>query len=437
MIPIFALALFQTSAVRVVACDAPVQSRKRGVCANHLAAADFRALAPGVSWWYTWFQKPVDTPPTGTSMEFVPMVWGDRQVDLDNLSAYLAAGHRPRAVFAVNEPNLKGQAFISPETTAKVVKRTKAIADRFGIPTVGPHMALGSATDDSVTAYDPIEGKTTTYSFMVPFAKAVFHYAGEGATAGTGLHTYGNGGELRWAVGTMAKEFNRPVWLTEFNFWKAGSDREELEYMVQSVDFLERSPDVAGYAWFKERVDGQPRLGLLGAAPGALTPLGRAYVAMPVHDADLYYRLPGRLAAARYRTMAGAEIHAAPEEGTEMVAERSGATLDYNLQADATGAYPVRLRVSGPGGRIALTKRGVEIAGVDVPPGDGARTVSLALRLNAGPQTIGMTLGSKGQRVEWIEFAPSAAHAELPENARSQRLVRRTPQRLTKDSPKL
>src|ERR1017187_331663 len=41
--------------VQIVNCDAPVQSRKRGIAVNsNMSAADFQALAPGVSWFYDW-----------------------------------------------------------------------------------------------------------------------------------------------------------------------------------------------------------------------------------------------------------------------------------------------------------------------------------------------------------------------------------------------
>jgi len=39
---------------RIVNCDAPVQSRKHGIGVNTMSAADFQALAPGVSWFYDW-----------------------------------------------------------------------------------------------------------------------------------------------------------------------------------------------------------------------------------------------------------------------------------------------------------------------------------------------------------------------------------------------
>ncbi len=38
----------------IVPCDQPAKSRKRGVCNNQADAKDFLALAPGISWYYTW-----------------------------------------------------------------------------------------------------------------------------------------------------------------------------------------------------------------------------------------------------------------------------------------------------------------------------------------------------------------------------------------------
>jgi hypothetical protein len=113
--------------IRVVPCDAPVRSYKRGVCANELHPEDFKAFAPGVSWWYNWYFKPGQTPPPGVTLDFVPMVWGDRPEDIEGLAAYLETGVTPRQVMILNEPNLKGQAFISPERTAEVYKQAKAI----------------------------------------------------------------------------------------------------------------------------------------------------------------------------------------------------------------------------------------------------------------------------------------------------------------------
>ena len=404
MIPLLAFApLRPADEIRVVACDAPVQSRKRGVCANRLAEPDFVALAPGVSWYYDWHFTTRDVPPPGVAMEFLPMAWGDRPEDLAGLDAYLA-DHRPRRVLALNEPNLKGQAFLSPQRSAAFLDRVKAIADRHGVPVVGPQMAIGSAKDDSVTAVDPIDKRSTTYTFMVPFLKAVFAF---GATTipAVGLHTYGNLGETRWALETMRKEFGRPIWVTEYSH--APNAKEGLAYLMQATDLFERSPDVEGYAWFKERSSGSDAaISLLQATPGRLTALGEAYVAMPVHDDDLYYRIPGRLQAERYAAMAGAEIFPTTDEDglAQMTAQKPDATLEYHLQVDSAGLYTLRFRVAGPVGRLAILEGGGVVGGVDVPPGGGWRTVSTTLRLPSGPQTLRIDLGAKSQAVNWIEF---------------------------------
>ena len=42
--------------------------------------------------------------------------------------------------------------------------------------------------------------------------------------------------------------------------------------------------------------------------PGKLSPLGEAYVHMPVHDADVYYRIPGQLPAQNYTEFTDMDI---------------------------------------------------------------------------------------------------------------------------------
>src|SRR5438093_7023297 len=158
--PLIAASLFASESsqptIRVVNCDANVQNLKRGVCANKLEAADFKALSPSVSWYYSWFFEETSRPPADGKIEFLPMVWGADEKRLEGLRRYLAGGHRPRAVLALNEPNLKDQAFIPPESAAAFYTKIKAVADQYRIPTIGPHMALGSPTEASIKAIDPI-----------------------------------------------------------------------------------------------------------------------------------------------------------------------------------------------------------------------------------------------------------------------------------------
>jgi len=143
---------------QIVNCDAPVQSRKRGIAVNsNMSAADFQALAPGVSWFYDWGINNW-TVPSGVAMSYIPMVWSAYSGYQSAISNYLAAGNRPWRVFAINEPNLFGQAFITPAATATAFLQVKAICDPYNIPVIAPHMATGTAASQSITAYDPIQG---------------------------------------------------------------------------------------------------------------------------------------------------------------------------------------------------------------------------------------------------------------------------------------
>lgn len=392
-------------AIRVVAADAVVQSQKRGVCANQLSAEDIRALAPGVSWWYSWHYKTDDLTPAGVKFEFVPMAWGDRPEDLAGLEAYLKAGNRPRFVLAINEPNLKGQAFIPPEQTANFYKKVKGIADKYNIPVQGPQMALGSATGDSITAMDPIEKKQVTYTFMVPFMKAFDHYMGNVKWNSVGVHSYGDIYEMRWAVGEMHKQFNKPVYMTEYAQWNAANDEAELLYLVQSTDFLERTDFVDGYCWFKERVDANKKISLLDGS-GQLTTIGKAYVSLPVHDADLYYRMPGRLAAGRYVQMNAAEIYPTTdgEGGFDMASTGRDGWIAYNVQVDTAGEYVLKIRVRGGGGAIEVMQGGKSIASAK-PTQKDWQTIETKVSLKAGPQQLRLNYGSNNRYFHWLELA--------------------------------
>jgi hypothetical protein len=254
------------------------------VCAQNLSPADFKALAPGVSWWYNWHFEPDAVPPAG-GPEFVPMLWGDAAGSWDGLERSLKTGRRPRIILGLNEPNLKSQSNLDPAVAAKAWKRLKALADSRGIPLVGPQVAIGSAPNDSVNGWEPGWKRMETYTYMIPYLDAFFGRLGSGYAPALAVHSYGNAGELKWAVGELAKRYGGPVWVTEFNEYKAADEDAQITYMKQAVDFMEKSPDVAGYAWFMARIPGMPLYSLLEREPGRLTRLGEVYVSLPAHAA--------------------------------------------------------------------------------------------------------------------------------------------------------
>ncbi len=402
-------------AIRVVDCDQAVQSRKRGVAANKLGAADFRALSKGVSWWYNWHFETKDAPPKDAPMEFLPMVWGADAERLAGLKRYLAAGHKPRAVLALNEPNLRDQAFVTPQVAAGAYAKVKNVADRYKIPVSGPQMSIGSAAKDSIVALDPIENKEVTYTYMVPYVKAFLRFADDAKTdvGPIGIHPYENNpGGLKALTEIAHREFKRPVWVTEYANFDASQDMNAIRtFLIQTTDFLERTDYVQGYAFFKERALDNPKISLLAKEPGALSPLGEAYVNLPVHDTDVYYRVPGRLQAEKYVRLFDMEIYPTPnaETGfTQMTAQKPNAYLDYNIFVAKAGKYTLGFRVAGNAGKYTVSKNGRTVASLDAAPGAGEyATATVTATLPAGAQTLRVVCENAGQTVNWIGFTAS------------------------------
>src|SRR5208282_5360566 len=400
--------------IQIVNCNAQVQSRKRGIAVNTMSAADFEAVAPGVSWYYNWGATPL-TLPGDVTMDFIPMAWNGSSGFQTSISSYLAAGNRPWRVFALNEPNLLGQAFMTPSNSAVTFDQVKAICDPYNIPVIAPHMAIGSATASSITAYDPLMGSNYVYTTQWPFLSAFLYYCGSTAPAGVSSHSYGGYGEITWLLSTMHADYpTQTVWLTEFNT-SASSDAAALANLIPSVDYCERYPWVEGYSWFMSRISGDPYNSLLSSS-GVLTPAGQAYVQMPVHDPNLYYRIPGRLQAERYVTLN--QMNIAPTTDTnglaDMISTAAGGSLDYNIEVDSAGIYPLNFRVAGATGYINVYNGGTLLGTAHITQ-TGWSTVSTTVSLAAGTQTLHVVLSSNAQRVNWMDFLATNGTPSIPD----------------------
>ena len=389
---------------QIVNCDAPVQSRKRGIAVNSLSDLDFRALAPGVSWYYNWGATPL-AKPADVVMDFLPMAWNGNVSYQTSISNYLAAGNRPWRVLALNEPNLLGQAFMTPSNSAVAFKRVQTICDPYNIPVIAPHMAIGSAANQSITAYDPIMGSNYVYTFQEPFLNAFLYYCGSTKPAGLSSHSYNGYGEITWLLNLMHTDYpTQKIWMTEFCPWGAPDDATVLATLIPAVDFCERTSWVEGYSWFKERLGGDPYNSLL-SGNGVLTTAGQAYVQMPVHDPSIYYRIPGRLQAERYVTLNQMSI--APTTDTnglaDMKSTAAGGSVDYNIQVDSPGNYPLNFRVAGAIGQIRVYN-GATLLGTANVTQTSWTTVSTTVSLAAGTQTLHVVLTSNAQQLNWMEF---------------------------------
>lgn len=387
---------------------------RRGLCANKLSAEDFKALEPGVGWWYNWYHENKDAV-RGTSVKFIPMIWNEAPDRIAGATSYLRGDKDAPMLFAINEPNLTGQANLSPKDAVESWNKIAALAKARGVPLIGPHMAIGAPTNEIVKGYDPIQKKERNLSYMNDWLDAFFHYVDPATVDGIGLHAYGNIHELKWAVGEMHKKYGKPVWLTEFAWWDARDVAAEAEYMIEALDFLERDPRVAGYAWFKERMGkGPTKLNLLEeGTPGQLTRLGKIYVSFPTHDPAFFHRVPGKIEAEADTTMSGVKPSLTTDPGGkfEVGDIDAGDWMDYQIEVAAAGSHRLDLRLSG--GRaveVRVLCDGREIGRVKSPAVTGAeasawRTVGADVTLPAGRHTLRLEAVVGGLTLNWLELA--------------------------------
>ena len=398
--------------VTIYDASAPVQSAKRGVTVaggTALSAPDFAALSPGASWWYNYGPTPDQTVPADSGMTFVPMIFDGGSSSEASLSSYLAglpAGSRPPVILAVNEPNQTGQANLTPTQAAAVYQQTQAIAAPYGIPVSGPQMPTGGNTGNSTNNWD----STSVYvSDFYTAASAI-----STTVTGIGIHPYDNFSAFTSEVSPgFSDAGGRTLTVSEFDYYDATSVTQQLQYMVQAVDYLENDPNVTSYAWFLARTspDGSsaPFISLLTASSGVLSALGELYVNMPVHSPNVYYRPNGQLQADRYTTATGVSIgltgDTTPGIYCDMTSTTANALLNYDIYVAQAGTFDVGLRDAGVAGNIRLLDGATLLSTVSAP-GGAYNTLSTEIYLPAGYDSLTVQMQNSGQVIDYLNFTP-------------------------------
>lgn len=229
--------------------------QKRGVATNTAPSA---AFFPSVSWWYNWSPQPSGGGDSGVA--FVPMVWGDQDLD-----ATLPVD--ADFVLGFNEPNFLAQSNLTAVEAAARWPMLEAIAG--GRPIVSPAMNFcGPAADCN---------GTNPYQYLKDFFAAcpacrvdyvaVHWYSCDLPSLRDYLEP---GGNLEGF-----EQFGRPIWLTEFSCDGSASVAEQEAYMQLALPYLDDNPHVFRYAWFSA---GPIPNAKLIAADGSPTTLGAAYL---------------------------------------------------------------------------------------------------------------------------------------------------------------
>ncbi len=256
------------------------KSAKRGIAYDLASAADIAAVSPGVSWWYNWASAPNGGVPgiytTQYSMDYYPMLWNG-SFDASAVIAFIRAHPDVHYLLVLNEPNVSGQAYATPQQAAALWPQYEAIASETGVEIVGPQVTWGTMPE---------------YEDPVAWLDA-FYGAYEGANGGRqpridylGFHWYDYG--LDQQLDRLDK-YGKQIWVTEFANWHSQNDGAQVTTlagqeaeMKDMVATCEERSDVFRYAWFTGRVSPDPHFSsLFGNTPGQLSPLGELYLSQP------------------------------------------------------------------------------------------------------------------------------------------------------------
>jgi hypothetical protein len=208
-------------------------------------------------------------------MDFYPMLWGVNY-DATAMEAYLRANPGIKYLLVMNEPNLVGQANLTPQQAANLWPAFETIAAHTGVKIVGPAITWGTMPGYA----DPVVWLDAFYA-----AYQAANNNRDPQIDYIAFHWYDYG--LAQQLDRLAK-YGKPFWVTEFANWHSQNDGAQIDtaakqkaQMTDMVATCESRADVFRYAWFTGRWSNDVHFTSLLGTPGQLTELGQLYLSLP------------------------------------------------------------------------------------------------------------------------------------------------------------
>ncbi len=217
-----------------------------------------------VSWYYNWDWKPLDG--VAPTIEFVPMIWGEKQFRLLQQAAEGSGFKRYPQILAFNEPDRKRQANLPVERVVGYWPAISKFGHRIGSP--APAGALAPWMLDFMD-------RATSEELKVDFIA---------------VHWYGppRPERLLRFLDRVYAQYGKPIWITEFavvdrDAEKRGYNRYTppivVKFLQTVLPELEKREYIEKYAWFG--FQGRKENILLGSRfydeLGNITPVGSFY----------------------------------------------------------------------------------------------------------------------------------------------------------------
>ena len=251
---------------RAPAAPPAATSPKKGVAVWSFNGVSGALAASKASWYYTWSPRH-DGVTTPKGAQFVPMIWGEKDVNDSALAAAKSAGPY---LLGFNEPDMGGQANMSVEQALDLWPRLMATGSELGSPAV----AFGGA--DQGGWLDRFMSGARSRGHRVDFV--TLHWYGGDFTTANAVD------QLRRYLQAVYERYRKPIWLTEFALidFSGGSVRfptqaQQAAFMTASAKMLGGQSFVQRYAWFGLPATDKDQTGLFRDADSP-TAVGRAFV---------------------------------------------------------------------------------------------------------------------------------------------------------------
>lgn len=344
-------------AAALAICSMPLSAKapKRGISENEIRfKAELALLSEHTTWFYNWGNEFGNTYlGTDPGMEFVPMCWS-ASYNEEKIRNYVKSHPETKYLLGFNEPNFTNQANMTPEAAAAAWPRVKALADELGLKLVAPAMN-----------YSPNPPYQSPTKWLDEFVALV----GLDAFDYLAVHSYGGYGNITELATTFHERYGKKeVWVTEFCLWPDEgnpntyvSPESQIASMIQTVEWLEKTPWIFRYAWFKaignSDTNPGPNFGLVAKGSKenerTLSEQGKVYYNLPTFDPELFHPvnefIPTKDFSAQNGILLGSNTDPKIDAVIEVTRLNGGAWIDYQFDVPADGDYVLTLRVAGQG----------------------------------------------------------------------------------------
>ena len=413
-------------------------SPKRGVAGDMLDNNDCIAVDNYLTWYYNWANTPnaavINT--EQNYLEYAPMLWNGSW-NATALTNYLNVHPEVKYLLTFNEPNLTGQANMTPAQAAALWPQVEAIANTYNLKIVSPAMTYCASGCLAPYNTGSLSGTDWLDAFFADCPGCRVDYIG--------LHIYdtwlyGFTGNIGNAT-TGYRKYGKPIWITEFAHGALNGTTAAIHaaLMVDAIDFMEQDPMIFRYAWFIARSSGTNTEDLLGQTTGTYTNLGLIYTNMASYDNAYYHNVNALIEAEHYIDKSvtycgwnGSACTWPYSVRLEVTTDASGIldaynflstpddTVFYNVNIPTTQSYTMDFRVnSTAASTISVhTYPGNVLLGTTASLNTGGswstKTLS-GVNLSAGNQRIYLT-ASNGTplKLNWLRINCASSCGTLP-----------------------